>query len=57
MQKVLKSAVGKAVEGNAWKEFTNPSAGRRKTAFPKAQAEQERLGVRWDYDGKVTKRG
>ena len=54
MQKALKSAVGKAVEGNTWKKFTEPSAGRGKTAFPKAQAEQERLGIRWDYDGEVT---
>ncbi|OOF98688.1 hypothetical protein ASPCADRAFT_204463 [Aspergillus carbonarius ITEM 5010] len=54
MQKALKSAVGKAVEGNAWKKFTNPTAGPGKTAFPKGQAEQERLGVRWDYDGEVT---
>ncbi|EAS27296.2 uncharacterized protein CIMG_09901 [Coccidioides immitis RS] len=50
-----KSAVGKAVEGQAWRKFTNPTAGRGKTAFPKGQAEQERLGVRWDYDGEVTK--
>jgi hypothetical protein len=55
MQKALKDAVSKAVEGNTWKKFTNPSAGRGKTAFPKGQAEQERVGVRWDYDGEVTK--
>ncbi|KAJ5981940.1 hypothetical protein N7451_012040 [Penicillium sp. IBT 35674x] len=55
MQKALKSAIGKAVEGNAWQKFTNPSAGRGKTAFPKAQAEKERIGVRFDYDGEVTK--
>jgi hypothetical protein len=55
MQKALKEAVGKAVEGNTWKKFTNPSAGRGGTAFPKGQAEQERVGVRWDYDGEVTK--
>lgn len=55
MQKTLKNAVSKAVEGNTWKKFTNPSAGRGKTAFPKGQAEQERVGVRWDYDGEVVK--
>ena len=50
MQKALKNAVGKAVKGNAWKKIPNPSAGCGKTAFPKAQAEQERVGVQWDYD-------
>lgn len=55
MQKALRDAVGKAVEGNSWQKFTNPSAGRGKTAFPKGQAEQERVGVRWDYDGEVSK--
>nr|KMM71124.1 hypothetical protein CPAG_07431 [Coccidioides posadasii RMSCC 3488] len=55
-QKALKSAVGKAVEGQAWRKFTNPTAGGGggRTALPKGQAEQERLGVRWDYDGEVT---
>ncbi|EEH10505.1 conserved hypothetical protein [Histoplasma capsulatum G186AR] len=55
MQKTLTSAVSKALEGNSWKKFTNPTAGRGRTVFPKAQAAQERLGVRWDYDGEVTK--
>lgn len=55
MQKALKKATGKAVEGNAWKKFTNPSVSRGKTTFPKTQAEQESVGVRWDYDGEVTK--
>ena len=55
MQKALKNAVSKAVDGNTWKKFTNPSAGRGKTAFPKGQAEQESVGIRWDYDGEVTK--
>ncbi|KAM5467981.1 hypothetical protein MauCBS54593_005263 [Microsporum audouinii] len=55
MQKTLRNAIGKAVEGNAWKKFTNPTAGLGKTTYPKGPAEQERLGVRWDYDGEITK--
>ena len=55
MKKALQNAVGKATEGNSWKKFTHPSAGRGKTVFPKEQSEQERIGVRWDYDGEVSK--
>jgi hypothetical protein len=54
MRRALNPALAKAVEGNAWQKFTNPTAGRGKTAFPKGPADQERLGVRWDYDGEVT---
>jgi hypothetical protein len=53
--KSLSKSVAKAVEGNTWKKFTNPSAARGKTVHPKTQAEQEALGTRWDYDGEVTK--
>ncbi|PTU19931.1 hypothetical protein P175DRAFT_0439052, partial [Aspergillus ochraceoroseus IBT 24754] len=31
-----------AVEENLWKQFTNPNAGHEKTAFPKAQGDQEK---------------
>lgn len=55
MFKLLNNAASKAVEGNSWTKFTNPTVGRGKTAFPKGQGEQERLGVRWDYDGEMTK--
>ena len=55
MQKTLKNSVVKAVEGNTWKKFANPSAGRGQTTYPKNQAELERIGVRWDYDGEVTR--
>jgi hypothetical protein len=56
----LNPALAKAVEGSTWEKFTNPTTGRRKTAFPKSPADQERfgvrwdLGVRWDYDRGVT---
>lgn len=57
MNKALKAVVTFVVEGNAWKKFTNPTAGRGKTAFPKTSAELERLGVRFDYDKEVEKDG
>jgi hypothetical protein len=41
----------------AWKKLANPTISRGKTAFPKSQKDQERLGVRLDYDGEVTKQG
>lgn len=55
MKKSISSAVNKAVEGNVWKKFTDVSVGRGKTVYPKSSAEQERVGVRWDFDGEVTK--
>ena len=55
MSKAVKRATQAAMEGNAWKKFVDPTVNRGKTVFPKGQADQERLGVRWDYDGEVTK--
>ncbi len=55
MKKSISSAVNKAVEGNVWKKFTEVSVGRGKTVYPKSSADQERVGVRWDFDGEVTK--
>jgi len=55
MKKSIGGAVNTVVEGNAWKKFSEVSVGRGKTVFPKSQAEQERVGVRWDYDGEVTR--
>ncbi|KAJ5679387.1 hypothetical protein N7462_007631 [Penicillium macrosclerotiorum] len=37
-----------------WEEIRKPERGTRQDGFPKSQAEQERLGVRWDYDGEIT---
>lgn len=57
MKKVLRNAAVQAVQGKTWQKFTNPSAGRGNTVFPKKDVEQERLGVRWDYDGETTSEG
>ena len=57
MKKVIRTAIGQATEGNTWQKFANPSAGRGNTVFPKSKAEQERIGIRWDYDGQVEKDG
>lgn len=55
MKKSVGSAVNKAVDGNAWKKFTDVSVNRGKTVFPKGTADLERVGVRWDYDGEVSR--
>ncbi|KAL5394806.1 hypothetical protein PMIN02_004654 [Paraphaeosphaeria minitans] len=55
MKKSISSAVNKASDGNAWKKFTDVTVGRGKTVYPKSSADQERVGVRWDYDGEVTR--
>lgn len=52
MQKSLGSAVARACE-NSWKKFASPSAARGGTVWPKDPGDQERAGVRWDYDGEV----
>lgn len=52
--KALRS-VGKALaDGSAWQKLATPTAGQGKTAWPKGNAELERVGVRFDYDGEVT---
>lgn len=55
MSKAATKAAQAAIEGNTWKKFANVSVSRGQTVFPKSKADQERLGVRWDYDGEVTK--
>lgn len=53
MQKILRAAANRAVEGNTWTKFTKPTVNRGKTVFPKTEADLEKFGVRWDYDGDV----
>ena len=55
MQRAFKSVVSLAVEGNNWTKFANPTAGRGLTAYPKKPADQERICVRFDYDGVISK--
>jgi hypothetical protein len=52
--KALKNLGEIIVRGNTWKKLVDPTIGRGKTAWPKSQAELERIGVRFDYDGEVT---
>ena len=53
--KVLRALIAEATKGNTWQKFANPTAARGKTAYPKTSAEQEKFGVRFDYDKVVTK--
>ena len=53
MNKALKAAALKAIDASKWKKFTSPTVIRGKTVFPKTEADKEKLGVRWDYDGEI----
>lgn len=55
--KIIKTLIAEAVKGNTWQKFTNPSAARGKTAFPKTSGDQEKYGIRYDYDTVVNKEG
>ena len=52
--KVIRALITEAMKGNTWQKFANPSAARGKTAYPKTSAEQEKYGIRFDYDRVVT---
>ncbi|PVH97320.1 hypothetical protein DM02DRAFT_658396 [Periconia macrospinosa] len=55
--KALKS-IGKALgDSGAWKKLANPTVSRGKTAWPKGNAELEKIGVRFDYDEEVERDG
>lgn len=53
----MNKSVSKAVTAatSAYTKFTKVTVARGKTAFPKDTPTQERLGIRWDFDGEVTK--
>jgi hypothetical protein len=57
MQRALKAVLSSAIEGTTWQKLSSPTASRGKTAFPKKPADQQRLGVRFDYDGVIEKDG
>ncbi len=54
MRKVWKNLIA---EGNGWRKLANPTVARGKTVFPQKPIDQQRYGVRFDYDGVVTKDG
>jgi hypothetical protein len=54
MQKFLQKVSESVVSSNGWKKLASPTVGRGLTAYPKDSAEQQRLGVRYDYDGEMT---
>lgn len=53
----LKDLGDTVVKSGAWKRLVNPSASRGQTQWPKSNADLERIGVRFDYDGQVTHGG
>lgn len=54
MQRFLQKVSESVVSSNGWKKLARPTVGRGLTAYPKDPAEQQRLGVRYDYDGEIT---
>jgi len=53
--KTLRAAKRGALQ--AWKKLAQPTVTRGSTAWPKAPKDQEKFGVRFDYDGIITKNG
>ncbi|RPD69304.1 hypothetical protein L226DRAFT_280992 [Lentinus tigrinus ALCF2SS1-7] len=45
------------LDSNRWKKLVDPSVRRGETALPQKAADQERLGVRFDYDTEVERDG
>ncbi|TBU23588.1 hypothetical protein BD311DRAFT_810653 [Dichomitus squalens] len=54
MKKVFRGLTTAVLEGNAWKKLVDPSVTRGLTAYPRKPTDQQRLGVRFDYDGEIT---
>ncbi|KAM5530895.1 hypothetical protein V8D89_015427 [Ganoderma adspersum] len=55
--KVIKALIAEAIKGTTWQKFANPSAARGKTVYPKTSGDQEKYGIRYDYDTLVNKDG
>lgn len=56
MRRAYRGVVEKGIEGNTWKKkFSNPTASRGNTVWPKSQNDQESIGIRFDYDGEVSR--
>ncbi|KAG6848021.1 hypothetical protein H0H93_004122, partial [Arthromyces matolae] len=53
----MKALIAEAVKGSAWQKFSDPSVGRGMTAFPKTSGDQEKFGIRYDYDTVVNRGG
>lgn len=51
MQRFLTGVTEAVVAGHGWKKFVNPTVTRGSTAWPRDSGEQEKHGVRYDYDG------
>lgn len=51
MQRFLSGITDAALNSNGWKKLLNPTVLRGNTAWPKQSGDQEKHGVRYDYDG------
>lgn len=58
MQRFLAGITEVVVGGHGWKKFVNPTeVTRGSTAWPHDSGEQEKHGVRYDYDGEMAIEG
>ncbi|PPQ83051.1 hypothetical protein CVT24_011990 [Panaeolus cyanescens] len=57
MQRFLATVTEAVVSGPGWKKFVKPTVGRGNTAWPRSPDEQQRHGVRYDFDKEVTRDG
>jgi len=53
MQRFLSGVLEAVLNGDGWKKLLNPTVARGWTAWPTGSNDQERHGVRYDYDGEI----
>jgi hypothetical protein len=53
MQRFLSGVTNAIMEGHGWKKLLEPTVTRGLTAWPKQSSDQEKHGVRYDYDGEI----
>ncbi|KAF4618167.1 hypothetical protein D9613_011659 [Agrocybe pediades] len=57
MDKCFKSFVTALAWNGYWRKLANPTVARGKTAFPRVSGDQEKYGIRLDYDTDVNQDG
>lgn len=55
MSKKWRKVVQAIISSGGWKKLVRPTVALHGTAFPKSQAELERIGVRFDFAGTIQK--
>ena len=53
MRRFLAGVTEAVVSSHGWKKFLDPTVTRGSTAWPRDSGDQEKHGVRYDYDGEM----